>query len=495
MTRNGASQFTKSRNVPETNSAPRRRRPAAWLLCALLFVIYNSNLRVVHTADSTPASLIPFSLLIDHSFSLDRWIVPYLPAAGHRDLVYNVTVRQGHWMSIYPVALPVLITPLYIPAAWWFSHLRPEVQPGDVVFTAVANIMEKLSASLIAVISAALIYIALGRILSPRGSLAVTLIYALASSTWSISAQALWRHGLTELSFAFLLWTLIPEQGKYSSAVADGNLPGPPLINYGSQIPFFAGLALAVAAANKPVDAIFAIAFLPYFLSRRPRMSIVWYLAPLAIIGTLVLAYNQYNFGRWLGGYPAAMAWEMAAGQSPVYHASFWEGAAGLLVSPNRGLFIYTPWTLFAIWGAARSWKKNECGWERWLILAMLAVFVAQAKLGEWWGGWCFGPRYLTDFLPFLALFLTWIWSAALQSRALRASLVVAVALSIGIQIIGVYYFPAGTWYYKPVSVASNPSRLWDWRDTELRRSWKAGPAEPELFYSAYMLFANREAR
>jgi hypothetical protein len=464
------------------------------LICALLFIIYNSNLRVVHIADSTPASLMPFSLLIDHSFHLDRWIVPYLPAAGHRDLVYCATVSQGHWMSVYPVGLPILITPLYIPAAWCFSHLRPAVQPGDVVFTAVANIMEKLSASLIAVLSAALIYLALGRILSSCGSVAVTLIYALASSTWSISAQALWRHGLTELSFAFLLWTLIPAQGKYSAEVADGNLQGPPSTNASSQTAFFAGLALAVAAANKPADAIFAMAFLPYFLSRRPRLSIVWFLAPLAIIGSLVLAYNQYYFGRWLGGYPAAVAWGMAAGQNPFYHASFWEGAAGLLVSPNRGLFIYTPWTLFAIWGAVRAWKENEYRWERWLILAMLAVFVTQAKLGQWWGGECFGPRYLTDFLPFLALFLARIWSAAFQSRLLRACLGVAVALALGIQIIGVYYFPAGTWYYTPVSVESNPSRLWDWRDTELRRSWKAGPAEPELFYSAYILFANREA-
>jgi hypothetical protein len=469
------------------------RRPSALLVCALVFVIYNSNLRVIQTGDSAPASLIPFSLLIDHSFNLDRWIGPYLPPPERLDKANYVTRSRGHWMSVYPIELPVLITPLYIPAAWWMSHLRPAIQPGDVVFTAVVNMMEKLSASLIAVLSAAFLYLALGRILSPRGSVAVTLIYALASNTWTISSQALWRHGLTELSFAVLLWTIIPLQGKLSSVGADRELPKPPFMSGGPQTAFFAGLALAAAAANKPVDAVFAIAFVPYFLSRRPRSSVVWFLAPLAIFGSLVLTYNQHFFGRWMGGYPALVPWVESGGPGLFYQPSIWEGVAGLLVSPNRGLFIYMPWTIFALWGAVLVWKENFLGWGRWLILAMLAVFVVQVKLGQWWGGWCFGPRYLTDFLPLLALLLARVWPAAVQSRLLRSCLGMAIAIALAVQMIGVYYYPGGMWYYKPVSVESDPSRLWDWRDTELRRSWKAGPAKPELFYSAYMVFGNRE--
>ena len=187
----------------------RSRFHDAFLLCLLLFVLYNLNFRLVRIDDSVPSRLLPFSLLLNHSFYLDGWVDPYLATAHGPYGTYFVQKAQGHWMSTYPVITSLVVLPLYVIPAWWFSQQHLEPSSGDVVVRAVVDTMEKLSASLLAALSVGVLYLALRRIAPRSTSLLISLIYGMASSTWSISSQALWRHGLTELSSALLLWVLL----------------------------------------------------------------------------------------------------------------------------------------------------------------------------------------------------------------------------------------------------------------------------------------------
>jgi len=167
----------------------------------------------------------------------------------------------------------------------------------------------------------------------------------------------------------------------------------------------------------------------------------------------------------------------------------WWDGFAGLLVSPNRGLFIYTPWTLLALWGAARVWKENLFGWGRYLLPGIFAVYLVHARLGTWWGGGCFGPRYLTDLLPFFAFFLVPIWPRIRSSHFVMAAFILTTAVALWIQIIGAYYYPNGHWDSTPVPVEADPRRVWDWSDTQIMRTWKAGPARPDILNESSLFF------
>jgi hypothetical protein len=141
-----------------------------------------------------------------------------------------------------------------------------------------------LIASLMAAMSGAVLFLALRKVASTNVSLGLALIYGLTSNTWAISSQALWRHGLTELSVAFLLWALFRASDS-------------------PRAPFWAGLALAVAAANKPLDAILIVPFLFWF-GRRSWKGLFMFLTPVVIVGSLVRSYNLYFFARLFGGYP-----------------------------------------------------------------------------------------------------------------------------------------------------------------------------------------------
>jgi len=435
------------------------------LLVFLAFVVYNANFRLVRIDDSVPARLLPFNLALHATFYLEPWVEPYLPQArGIYGIYYAVKVGT-HWLSVYPVILPVVITPLYVYPARWFSRMHIDPATGDLAAIAIVDVMEKLSASLVAALSVGVLYLALRKVASRRSSLLLTLIYGVASSTWSISGQSLWRQGFTELSFALLLCALLRDSGSPGYA-------------------FWIGGVVALLAANAPHYIPFALLFSVFFLLRQPTR--LWlFCVPLVIAGGLELAYNLHYFGSVVGAHGLPQS-----GSKPTFYHS-WDGLAGLLISPSRGLLIFTPWVVFALWGMARAWRENKFGWERYLILGMAIVYSMHARMGSWWAGWCFGPRYLTDFLPLLVFFILPVWPAIRAGTILRVAFGVAVAVALWVQIVGAcYYVPLrkGSWDSFPISVDLDRRRLWDWQDTIISRSWHGKRAEPSLYFELWSL-------
>lgn len=452
---------------PSAEAQASRRSVSALWVFLLFFVVYNANFRCIRFTDTAPARVFPFALLLDHSLYLNRWIEPYVAQAGGVNGVYFAARSDGHWMSAYPIVMPLLLAPLYTVPAWLVARQHPPLAPDDVVLVALMDVMEKFCACLIAALSAALFYLALKKIVSPHLSLLLTLVYGLASTTWSISAQGLWRHGFTQLCFALLIWALTRGPDNEGNAL-------------------WAGMALAFAAANKPTDVVVVLPVALYFALKR-RREFLRFSAPLVVLGSLALAYNFYFFGKMLGGYPSPIAettqgLTLRPGNPPI-----WETTAGLLISPSRGLLIFMPWIVFSLWGAVRLWKQKKYAWGRYLIVGAAAVFLEHVFFGTWWGGWCFGPRYLGDLLPFLVFFLIPVWPRIRASRAVKIAAVAAFAVAVWIQVVGAFYYPNGSWDALPTNVDRDPKRFWDWKDTVIRRSWQAGPAKRDLIDSLYL--------
>ncbi len=147
------------------------------------------------------------------------------------------------------------------------------------------------------------------------------------------------------------------------------------------------------------------------------------------------------------------------------------EGALGTLVSPSRGLFIYTPWVALAL--AAMPLVASRLAPHRlivWLLLALIPYFLLLSKYAVWWGGHCFGPRYWTDVIPLFAILLAFELDWAIdRSRSLTVLFAITIVLGIAVQLIGAYCFPS-SWNLEPVNVDFRHERLWDWRDSELSR-------------------------
>jgi hypothetical protein len=412
-------------------------RGYAWLFVALTF-IYHSNLRPVAAGDSLPAALVPFSVLLDHSVTLDRfgpWIqqhVPYAPQV--------LRTHGGHWYSVYPVAGPVLTAPLYLPllAVPGIRALPPET------LIALARIAEKFAAVTLAALSAVWMLALLRRLTSPGWAWALVWMFALGTGAWSTSSQALWQHTFGQVAIVACLYEL--DRGRLWRCGA------------------WAGLALLIRPTNLLLPVALAAAL--WSEGARPR-DFGRLLAPVAAAGALGAAYNWFALGSLAGGYPVLL------------DGNFFGGLAGLLASPGRGLLLYTPVACFALACLAPAARAG--------LRTHGAVAVAAASFGvlhilaialwpKWWGGYCWGPRLLTEILPGMTILVA-LGTPALATRRARVLFAAVAAYGLAIQALGVYFYPKGHWDNQPVSVDAAPARLWDWADNPIVRTARGGPA------------------
>ncbi len=429
----------------------RGRLQASLLIGLCCFVVYNANLRSISAGDTYPARYLPFAIVQHHTIFLDP--VEKVAAQGRGDMAYWMLRRpDGHILSLYPVVVPVLIAPLYLPAVGYL-HLRGWT---DARLDHVAKVMEKLTASFLAALSASLLYLLLRRRAKPRIALLLTVAYAFGTTTWMTSSQALWQHGTAQaLVIGALLLLTAPCTAPRTLAV---------------------GLLLGLLPANRPPDLILAAALVPHGLvwagrRRAPLLSVA-----LAVPMVGVLLYNLHVVGNVGGGYGLIdKAW--------FFQHDLLTGVSGLLVSPTKGLLVFSPFLLFL----GLAWRHLPRGRdERGLTLAMSAGAVIQILLyakTDWRGGHSWGPRYMTGLLPFLIWMLVPV-VAALRGMG-RVCFLFAVGVAVAIEAIGAFSY--STSVDVPVFAADrgpNGARYgpaFDWRNAPFVASLQLGLAPADL--------------
>ena len=440
-----------------------RSLKAPLLLGLFCFLIYSANLRQIGAGDTFPARYQPLILWHEGTLDLDSnarlvahghsMIAPRDRPAHEKDQViyfesstyWIIRTRNDQLASLYPVVTPLLVAPLYLPAVIWLDAHGWEQPQIDRV----AELMEKISASLIASIASVLMYLVLRRE-GNRWSLPLALVFAFGTNTWMISSQALWQHGTGELLIALALLLVVAP----SSAVRTALL----------------GAVCVLMAANRPPDALIACA-IGLFIVWSRRRGALWLLAGAAIPFVALLYYNFSFIGNVVGGY--------ALGKRPdeVFFRLDWSGVPGLLVSPTRGLLIFTPFLVFLPVGLMQRLRTPS---SRWLTVALSIAAAAQLLLysqTDWRAGVSWGPRYLTDLLPIFMWMLAPA-SLVLRLRA-RSLLILAMAASVVVQTIGAF------WYTKTsdeIILGGNPASMsaaWEPRNApflvELRHSHAHG--------------------
>jgi hypothetical protein len=415
-------------------AALRRSVPVqAALLGCLALCVYLANGRYIGAGDTKPAELLPISLLQEGNLYLDQF------AGGAHRLPYWFVQRNGHVISFYPIVPGLLNVPAHVLARWmgWDEYAQRLV-------------LAKWTAAGATAASVACLFLALIPLCERRLTAAfVAGMYAVATCAWSVASQGLWQHGPGLLFLTAALACLVrADRPGYLAA---------------------AGFLYGMAVFTRPANIVFALpaAVFVLCLHRRrlgsfllgaalPAVCMAWY--SLAYWGSL-LSLGQ---GQRLGGTDSIHQTNLGF---PVL-----KGMAGVLFSPGRGLFVFSPIFLFAvppllvaIWPRARVRPVL-----RMLAAGALADLTLYSCWSVWWGGWSFGYRMLLEMLPALCVFLAVAWEGWIDRRAWRRLLFFAALLfSFYVQVLGALEFPSG-WNAR-VRIDVHPERNWDWRDTELR--------------------------
>jgi hypothetical protein len=143
------------------------------------------------------------------------------------------------------------------------------------------------------------------------------------------------------------------------------------------------------------------------------------------------LAYNFVRTGSPLT--PATAAAQYLQGANALT-GSIWKGLYGLFVSPNKGLFLFSPVLLLAFL-VPLVWRRLSVDQRRLLIcygLGSFAYVLLIAKM-ENWGAFGWGPRYLVPVLPvaFIAAAMSLHHLQSAWRPAARALVVASAVLSL----------------------------------------------------------------
>ncbi|UCC86213.1 MAG: hypothetical protein JSV81_15325 [Anaerolineales bacterium] len=217
---------------------------------------------------------------------------------------------------------------------------------------------------------------------------------------------------------------------------------------------FWAGLALAIAVAARYANAVMIpfYGLLLLYYQTLARRGVGGSSNPNRGSNNRTLRTLATSLGAWVGfGAPLlAMAMSIAYYNLARYGDPFntgylaeesfsgiwWQGVAGMLVSPGRGLLLYAPVLLMAFLAAPTFYRRHRA--EAALAWAVILVhLLLYGKWFMWHGGFAWGPRFMVPTLPFFVIGLVPAIRWGTESKWWRACFLALAVLSTLIQVLG----------------------------------------------------------
>ena len=322
--------------------------------------------------------------------------------------------------------------------------------PSNIVdYIMFSSRFELFLASLIVAVTAVFVYLIATLFLDGGYSLLVTFIFAFCTSAWSTVSRGLWQHGPSMLILSLTLYLIL---------LAKEN---PRLIQ-------FTGASLALSYLMRPANALSVLLLTVFVLIQYKRYALLYFIW----MAVIALPFTLYNFIIY-HSFPAQyyVSWTFLKGKGDL-----WRALMGNLISPARGLFIYSPIILFSIAGWILKLKNRQLVKLDYFLCAIILLhWIMMSSIYEWWGGHSFGPRYFSDMLPYLAYLLIPVAAVMPSLKGIKKAAIVSVfsicvIFSFFVHYRGATVLDVYLWNSQPNNINFNPSRLWDWSDIQFLR-------------------------
>jgi hypothetical protein len=412
-----------------------------------LFLVYNANGREIGSFDTQPTKFAARELLLRGTLTLNH-IVGATPA--YADRWGFILAPDRAYRSIYSPVPAVMAAAIVWP--FWKTHLidiRAPLAPG---------LMAALTASVLVSFAVTFAFLSARQRLSRGRAILLAIGLGLGTGFWSTASQTLWQ---TETAVFGLALAVLGFASPADRISAQGAVA--------------IGIGLGLAGATRPQLApLAAILLAGTWVRSRPRHAAAATVI-IAVFVAVLCAVNLRWFGHPLGALPLLQDLNSRVHATGTSFRLAAEGFVGLLVSPSRGLLIYSPVVLVAAAGMSRSFAE---GWRSplfWCALAVVAQYVLYASYAVWWGGHTYGPRYLLDVLPVAVPLAAVAMSRPGWGRFARSAMAAALAWSITVAATGAFCYPNDLWNIDPSDVDRNHDRLWSVSDPQILRCWRRG--------------------
>jgi len=370
-------------------------------------------------------------------------LTEYLPIIAKQEF-YSIEYPDGRPRTRYPIGTALLAMPAVVVIAWLHPGWAEGLANGIPVRS------EQFIASIIGAAAGVVFYwLILSQFQSQAIALTSTAIFSFGTSMWSTATRALWQHGPLVLMLVIAMLLLARARQRLE------------LVQY-------VALPLAMAYVIRPTAIVSIIALSTYVLLFH-RAWFVPYVCWAMLVALPWITYNFTIYGHPLPAYYSNEAFSV--------YTRFVEGLLGNLFSPSRGLFVFSPVLLFALSGFVLALRDREL---RPLMLAYGAIIAGNSIIvgaaSRWWAGHSYGPRFMTDIVPFLVYFTAFNFRLPETFRrgtqvAVSTVIAVLALASATIHAQGALRYATWQWNVSPIGIDEAPSRAWDWRDPQFART------------------------
>jgi hypothetical protein len=303
--------------------------------------------------------------------------------------------------------------------------------------TAISRTVERIVSAIVVAAATSVLLLIARRRTRPGAALVLAGVFAFGTAAWSTASRGLWQHGpsLLAISLAIYAFLRAKEDARWFSAL---------------------GLFVACAYVIRPTNSLAIVAF-TLLMTLRHRAALPRYFAGAALVAVPFVIYNLVVYGALLAPYyrPTRLGGDTLA-----------LALAGNLVSPARGLLVYSPIFLLCFVRARKKLDELE-----WVAVAVIVThWIVVSTFPHWWAGHSYGPRFMSDLTPFLVLLLLPALERAREERRWAVLFGALAMISGAMHAHGAIFGAAHRWNSEPTNVDEHSERIWDWRDPQFLR-------------------------
>lgn len=340
-----------------------------------LLVVLTLTAKVKYTSGDSQLTLLTSQSIIENGS---------INLKSYREALGNLNFSEGNWKYIdneeegkvyymYPLGAPLFSVPIVFVAQKF--GLNMAVLEHDAL-------LQKLIACTLLILIFYVHYKIALLFFENNQAVIISLLFFLGTSYTSTLGLALWNFSFEILFISIILWDLIAKAKR----------------NIGFLSSFNIGFLLFLSWFSRPSAIIYIVVYSSWFIYKnRSFKSFIPILSGMLIPFILFAAWSLYVYESLVPPYYDPFFWEKVPKQF-----SLLESILLVLFSPARGLLIFSPFLfiILPIGIYALIKRKTVISLFAFIVFALYVVLIANQS--NWWGGWCFGSRLLTDALPFL---------------------------------------------------------------------------------------------
>jgi hypothetical protein len=384
-----------------------------------------------------------------HDRTLDLDALPAEARARFERDDYDVVERDGALLPYFPYAPMLLLTPFVALA----ELVGVEPESLDLIGPNQTWMIEQPAAALLVAVAAVVVALLAYEVargpseVRRRTAMVVASFFAFGTAAWSTASRALWQHTPALLLLAVAL-LLLQRASRRSQPLA------------------LAGACLAGAYVARPGCAAVVLSLSAWVVLLRPD-RVLGFVGGAAAVVVPFVAINAWQYDAVLPPYYDSLR---VGSETAV---PFAESLAMNLVSPSRGLLVYTPILLLLPWALRRAERSDLGASLRVAVtVGLVGHFLVVARYGSTAGA-AYGARFFTEVAPLFVMLLVPLGEALVRrelGRGLRVATLALGTISVLIAGSGATLRSGFCWSATPVTVDEDPSRVWDVDDAQLWR-------------------------